>query len=157
MKHRRVSLCRSSRRVPTNRKILLREIGWQTTFYFGKVTRARYARVRIFLPTVWIIKREVDVVFGELAIKILLRVYELYGIGRGRIGWRRVLCLTNIEGCRLWRWSQCDRRLRPRLPPGGDGLLVQPRLNNKKIVRRANHANPKHKQHTQNPEHQRKF
>src|SRR6266550_9229275 len=91
MERRAISFFRSGRRVPTDSKILLREIRRQATFNVREVRGAGHAGLRILLPSARIIKRKIDVMFGELAGKIRVRIHELHHISRWRIRWRLYL------------------------------------------------------------------
>src|SRR5437879_13803493 len=87
MERRAISLFRSGRRVPADSKILLREIRRQATFNVREVRGAGHTRLRILLPPARIIKRKIDVMFGELAGEIRVRVHKLHRIRGWRI-WR---------------------------------------------------------------------
>ena len=72
--------------------------------------RALYFLLAGFLGMFRYLHVGLSLVLGFVGLKMIVEnlfaaSLEAHGISRGRIRWRRVLCLTNIDGCRLRRWS----------------------------------------------------
>src|SRR6185503_8307441 len=87
---------RARARVPTNREILLRKIGRQSLVDLHEVCGALHSGLRIARPRLGIIKREVEIMFGEFTVELVVRIDKLHGarrrnvslLGRRRRRWR---------------------------------------------------------------------
>src|SRR5262249_7308260 len=134
------------------------EIRRQTSLDLRKVARALHPGLRILLPTLRIVEREVDVVLGQFSVELVLRIYKLDRICRWIIG-RRLLFYV----C-FWRRGFARgvlgyrRRLGRRLGPAHEYIfsLFEDRPDHKPVGG-SQRANSKHQQYCQDPQHQRQL